>query len=184
MDITTPRLRLRPISAADAPALHEFRRRPEVMQWSMKKCPDKDLAETQAWLAKALSIPSHVFAVHEENTPRIIGTIGFRFMELPFHAPATNDAGADSLRRWELGYQFHPDVWGRGYATEATRAVLQAWMAGEMETGEKGELPAVHAATDRENEASQRVLVKAGFVQVDEFVDVMGTRCIGYTFAG
>jgi RimJ/RimL family protein N-acetyltransferase len=62
--------------------------------------------------------------------------------------------GADRLN---IGYALSPDVWGQGYATEATRAVAAAAFtltpATEIETS-------VHV----ENAASRRVLEKAGFV--------------------
>jgi ribosomal-protein-alanine N-acetyltransferase len=55
----------------------------------------------------------------------------------------------------ELGYDFHPRVWGRGIATEAARAVMrQAFGALGIER--------VVAVVKPDNLASKRVLEKAG----------------------
>ncbi|KAI9368424.1 GNAT domain-containing protein [Aspergillus egyptiacus] len=51
----TPRLILTSLSLSDAPALHELRTEPEVMKWTRQKRPDKDIQETEAWIAKVLS---------------------------------------------------------------------------------------------------------------------------------
>ena len=52
------------------------------------------------------------FAVRQPHNPRIIGELVFRF-----------ESRADA--RAEIGYRFHPDAQGKGYALEATRAVAQ-----------------------------------------------------------
>ncbi|OIQ75619.1 acetyltransferase (GNAT) family protein [mine drainage metagenome] len=43
----------------------------------------------------------------------------------------------------QIGWHFHPDVWGRGYATEATLAIIERARAGG--------LPEVHALVYPEN---------------------------------
>ncbi|RAK78523.1 GNAT family N-acetyltransferase [Aspergillus fijiensis CBS 313.89] len=88
--------------------------------------------------------------------------------------------------RWELGYIFHPDVWGRGYATEAVQHLsqkffgeLQARMTEAYGAEATGNVEAgLWAITNHDNAASQRVLRKTGFVgPVEEFVEGDGTRC-------
>lgn len=54
----------------------------------------------------------------------------------------------------EIGWHFHPDHWGRGYATEAASALLAAAL--------DGGLPRVRAVTYPENSASQRVCERLG----------------------
>jgi RimJ/RimL family protein N-acetyltransferase len=56
----------------------------------------------------------------------------------------------------ELGYWFGVDHWGRGYATEAARAVLDHAFV-------TLDLPAVQAGARVSNPASRRVLEKCGF---------------------
>lgn len=57
----------------------------------------------------------------------------------------------------EIGYGFLPEFWGRGYATEAVRAMTQ-WAS--QQPGVKQ----IEAETEPGNAASQRVLEKAGFL--------------------
>ena len=57
----------------------------------------------------------------------------------------------------ELGYIFHPSVWGRGYATEALSAFLKVFW--EL----RPTVATMEAATDYENYASMKVLTKCGF---------------------
>ncbi|MFF2054014.1 GNAT family N-acetyltransferase [Leifsonia sp. NPDC058194] len=58
----------------------------------------------------------------------------------------------------EIGWHFHPDRWGRGYATEAAAALLLAAFG----TG----LTRVLAVTAPENTASQRVCERIGMRSV------------------
>ncbi|HVE98330.1 MAG TPA: GNAT family N-acetyltransferase [Mycobacteriales bacterium] len=67
----------------------------------------------------------------------------------------------------EVGWHLHPDVWGRGYATEAAIAMLdRAWSSG---------IDSVHAVTYPENAASQAVCRRIGMAYVertDRYYDV------------
>jgi ribosomal-protein-alanine N-acetyltransferase len=83
-------------------------------------------------------------------------------------------------RRAELGYWCATEFWGRGYATEAVRAVIDYAF-------DTLALNKVHAACHGDNPASRRVLEKAGLTfegqfrehsyRVDRFADklVFGT---------
>ena len=86
------------------------------------------------------AIPKFVILSHEGAYPRIVGGIGL-----------TPDE-----RGHEFGYWLTPDAWGRGYATEAGRAVLDA---GRHALG----IRQVHAGHFVDNPASGRVLTKLGF---------------------
>lgn len=81
---------------------------------------------------------------HETRTPRMVGGIGL------------NPLGDGA---YELGYWLTPGAWGRGYATEAGRIVLE--MA-------RHSLPVrrVQASHHLDNNASRRVLTKLGFREV------------------
>ena len=70
-----------------------------------------------------------------------------------------------SLTRWNpdyrsasMGYCFAEAAWGRGYATEAARVLLQ-WAFDTLD------LNRVQAETDTRNAASARVLEKLGFLR-------------------
>jgi RimJ/RimL family protein N-acetyltransferase len=54
----------------------------------------------------------------------------------------------------EIGWHFHPDAWGHGYATEAAEVVLAHGLAGGLDR--------VVAVTFPENVASQRVCTRIG----------------------
>jgi RimJ/RimL family protein N-acetyltransferase len=62
----------------------------------------------------------------------------------------------------ELGYLFLPEVWGRGYGSEACAAALD-WFADAL-PGEP-----VVLATQTANERSMRLAAKLGFVEVERF---------------
>lgn len=76
-----------------------------------------------------------------------------------------------------IGYAMHPDFWGKGYATEAVRGVVEVWWGlprvpvedGRNENWEEK----LYAATQRENIGSYRVLSKVGF-EVYEFAEYEG----------
>jgi RimJ/RimL family protein N-acetyltransferase len=58
----------------------------------------------------------------------------------------------------EVGYFFHPDAWGRGFASELLAATL-AQADGVLA------IPEIHAFAHPDNAGSRRVLEKAGFAQ-------------------
>jgi ribosomal-protein-alanine N-acetyltransferase len=59
--------------------------------------------------------------------------------------------------RWgEIGYESHPEFWGRGFVTEAVRTVVACGHS-------RFRLNRMEAWTLPGNDASDRVLVKAGF---------------------
>ncbi|KAL4730351.1 hypothetical protein ACLX1H_002385 [Fusarium chlamydosporum] len=63
------------------------------------------------------------------------------------------------FRTWEIGYWLAEPVWGKGYATEVTKAFVR-WC---FETWP--ELNRIEALVTERNTGSHNVLTKAGFVQ-------------------
>ena len=59
------------------------------------------------------------------------------------------------LREGDLGYVFHRSYWGKGYATEATKAIIDFGFS-------KLKMHRIWATCDLGNKASARVLEKAG----------------------
>jgi [ribosomal protein S5]-alanine N-acetyltransferase len=82
-------------------------------------------------------------AITLAGTGELIGNVGLR-----------RDSGDDPTA--DMGYELNPLHWGRGYATEAARAMID-WGFGAWDG-----LRRVHAHCVAENEASARVLLKAG----------------------
>ncbi|MBQ8834187.1 MAG: GNAT family N-acetyltransferase [Oscillospiraceae bacterium] len=144
--LETARLRLRKLETGDVPLyfarLGSSQRVTEHMLW----VPHKDISESEASIRKALSryetgkFYRWAITTREENA--IIGIIDLlRFDE---------DRGTCSF-----AYMLGEDFWGRGYGTEAVKAVL-AFAFSEME------LEAVEADHFAENPASGAVMCKAG----------------------
>lgn len=98
--------------------------------------------DTSVELAKA--VPRLIFklAVELRDGPRLIGGCDLQVFSVPF-------------RRARIGYTFHPEYWGRGFATEAARLLI-AFGFGELQ------LHRIEAICDPRNAASARVLQKAG----------------------
>ena len=92
----------------------------------------------------------HAWAIIRDG--RYIGTIGLHM--LPDQLP-------------ELGYWLGEPHWGKGYATEAARAVVAAARTAGM--------PALRSRALLSNTGSRRVLAKVGFVETGEDVDKAGT---------
>jgi ribosomal-protein-alanine N-acetyltransferase len=137
-------------------------------QWLEKK-------EAHTWIKNALEAADNYNFVIELLPQSASASASVSEPEPP--EPPTNEQvmiGSIGLHRGtEVGYMFHPDYWGKGYATEALSAfVSKVW---EM-------LPQVEklgALTDNENEGSMAVLRKCGFVEVrkGEYVNAtMGER--------
>ncbi|EAW22183.1 GNAT family N-acetyltransferase [Aspergillus fischeri NRRL 181] len=193
----TARLQFDALVDADAAGIHAIRGLEEVMKWSLKKVPDADLATTRKWVEEYLRpeprVPGNVGYVIREIEPvsgssgavggvdgdgkgRIIASIGLRY-------GLVKELGG---KRWELGYIFHPDFWGKGYATEAVRGLMGAWPGiyhritwGEEQQERSGKVVAI---TDKGNEPSMRVLRKCGFEAVEEFLDEAGTPCVAFVY--
>ncbi|KAL5466602.1 hypothetical protein PMIN07_003570 [Paraphaeosphaeria minitans] len=88
-----------------------------------------------------------------------------------------------------IGYSFLQDAWGKGYATEAARAVLEAYREGTREAREKGDqVYYIEAIWGDGNLASGKVLGKLGFKQIgykeEEKVWLAGDWRYGYYVSG
>jgi RimJ/RimL family protein N-acetyltransferase len=67
----------------------------------------------------------------------------------------------DGVGEVEVGWHLHPDSWGRGYATEAARAVIaRGFSAG---------VPEVYAVVRPGNEASIAVCARLGMQPLGRF---------------
>jgi [ribosomal protein S5]-alanine N-acetyltransferase len=147
MELMTPRLRLRPPRLADVPALFTFLGDPQAMRHTQADATIRDCRRRIAAHERRRRSLGYAPWAIETLDRRIIGWGGL--YEDPF------DPG------WgvELAYFFHPDAWGRGYASELAAASLAF-------ADDVLQLPEVAAFAREENHASRRVLEKAGFTVV------------------
>ena len=103
---------LRPIEPADAPAWHAYLALPRVVEHtSWNVAGPHDLAPIIAWCNEANPASAIRFAVIDAVQDRLAGTIGFHTI-VPAHGTA------------ELAYDFHPDYWGRGLASDCCEAIV------------------------------------------------------------
>jgi RimJ/RimL family protein N-acetyltransferase len=143
--LTTPRLNVRPLEARDLEAFYAITGDAEAMRLMGDGQP-LTLEQTREWIA----VSQRNYALHargcmavlERETGAFVGFCGL--------------VASDDRRRIELIYALSPAVWGRGYATEAARAMLE-YGATILDT--------VYASVYPQNAASLRVLEKLGFKQ-------------------
>ncbi len=152
--LLTGRLILRPLEESDLDAYTELHSFPEVRR--SLRLPD-DFDRGQAWLSMARTRGqwelrgTGQFALEERSTGRLVGRAGL-------HRPEQED--------WpgvEVGWALRPDVWGRGYATEAGTASL-AYAFDVMGLAE------VFSTILPDNTRSQAVAARLGLTLVEERV--------------
>lgn len=145
MILETERLILRPYRVSDATAVHRYGSDPEVCLYTDFGPNTWD--DTLGFLQTAVHpIPPKIeLAVTVRDDDVVVGGTG---------------AWPVAEGRWEMGWVLRRDLWGRGYATEATHAVLNA-VAG------RGDVHTVFARCRPENAASARVMEKLGMLFVE-----------------
>jgi RimJ/RimL family protein N-acetyltransferase len=147
MEIATERLVLRPWRADDAPRMLAIYSRMDVVRWLGDGEPVlmTDLEQAgrtiDRWSELSARPPLGFWAAEIAATGVVAGTV--------LLAALPGDAGDV-----EIGWHFHPDSHGHGYATEAARALLgHGFAAG---------LPALWALTHLGNERSQVLCRRLG----------------------
>jgi RimJ/RimL family protein N-acetyltransferase len=156
--LETPRMFFREFRAEDAPLLFELDGDPEVTRFISKGKPTPLARIQNEIIPKFLnsyrqSPPQGYWAAHLREGGEFIGWFQLRPNTLP--VPDT--------RAWtELGYRLKRNAWGRGLATEGSRALLAKAF------GEWG-YEKVCAHTMADNLASRRVMEKAGLKFESEF---------------
>lgn len=146
--LETPRLILRPLTADDVPDLRRWLARDEIYTyWGRpvskgEREPETMFVDPRPWVKRKPS-PDFKWGVVCRDTNTVIGDISIFDIE--------------NSRMGSVGYRFDPDLWGRGYATEALQAAVRfAFTCTELER--------LQATADVRNTASNRVLEKCGFV--------------------
>lgn len=165
--LETKRLYFRRLTLADAALLHELDSDPEVMRYISKGRPTPlaVIAEEKLprWLRYYDEAPNQGYwAAHEKASDIFAGWFHFR--------PDRYEPAA-----MELGYRLMRRCWGRGYATEGGRALVEKAFTG-------WNVDRVVARTLAGNLASQRVMEKCG-LRFEEHFLYPASRLAGWTEA-
>jgi len=153
--LTTERLALRPVTAADHAALLAHWSAPDVRRFLFDGAPlsAAEIAEAIADSARDFAAAGYgLWLVHEKGGSDLVGTAGLRPLD---------NAGL------EIFYSLVPGWWGKGYATEAARAVV------ETALGPLG-LPEVLAEVDEDNVSSVAVVRRLGMEAFDVVPGLLG----------
>ena len=146
LTIATRRLVLRDFTMDDASAVHHYGSDPEVvryMPWGPNTWTDtQDFLRGRLDDQRAVPRRSFGLAATLASSGELIGASGIRVTSA-------------RLREASMGYVYRRDVWNRGYASEAAKALVAF---GFEQLG----LHRVYAYCDVENIASVRVLQKTG----------------------
>lgn len=139
--------RLRPLREADAAALYGYLRDPAVTE--LTSYPVVSLPMVEAMIERSLrrwaSGEPSKWGVALQHDDRLVGTCGFNEWS-PVH-------------RWaELAYDLARAHWGTGLMRQAVAAVLQ-WAF------QLGQVDRVHAFVRTDNQRSERLLERGGFVR-------------------
>jgi RimJ/RimL family protein N-acetyltransferase len=149
-ELATDRLSLRPWREDDADFAFDLYSRWDVVRF-LGRTPAvlTERAEAVRRIARLRALEDDVRAFRlvelADGTP--VGTV--MLQPIPASGPEPLRPSGDT----EIGWHFHPDHWGHGYAAEAAGALLAAALV---------DLPRVIAVTYPENAASQRVCERIG----------------------
>lgn len=148
-ELRTPRLLLRRITAADAPAILRMRSEPLMMRY-LDREPATSLDDAlqhinliEANLADNVGVTWGL--ARTEAPAELLGTCGIWRLDLYHH-------------RGEVGYALLPETWGQGLMQEALAEVCRYGF-------EQLRLHSLEANVNPHNAASIRVLERLGFVR-------------------
>ena len=150
----TERLVVRELTDDDADAMYELHRNAAVTDWFKEPPstgPERERERLAEWRARDIPPGYGFFAIVERATGRFVG--------IQVLKPFANGVHID------VGWRLHPDVWGRGYATEAARGAIH--YAVHTLGHDESELGAV---TLHDNARSRAVMERLGMTYVRDVV--------------
>ena len=143
MDLTTPRLRLRPFQPDDITAAYlGWLNDPEVTRFSNQRFRQHTAESSAAYLASFVDTANSFLLIEQSSEGRPIGTA--TVYRSPQHGTADMGLMVGERR-----------CWGQGYGREAWQAVLEALLA---EAG----MRKVTGGTARPNQAMVRIMEQSG----------------------
>ena len=143
--LPTKRLLLRAPTLKDAGAYHALLSIREVTRFSnIPDAPSKAQSERLVmWMSKLYASGKGCAWIIEDRAANLVGAIRYNHFE-------------KKSKCGEIGYESHPDFWGKGLMTEAVGVIVSC---GHQSFG----LNRIEAWTLPGNAASDRVLEKSGF---------------------
>ena len=164
--IETERLYLRKFELTDAEAVFRYSINPLVSRYTgdaglVKEVADAKKIITDVWFKDYEEYGYGRLALIEKSSETLIGFCGLKYLP--------------EFKLADLGYRMLPEYWGKGYATESSKAALDY---GVDTLGMKK----IMAMTMIENKASQNVLLKLGFVETER-MDIDGHDCNIFHFS-
>ncbi|KAF2820748.1 hypothetical protein CC86DRAFT_374398 [Ophiobolus disseminans] len=184
--IQTPRLTLILLTNTDPGSqhlawFHENWSDPDATSWSVSGA-SKSLEDSRARMLNLLSNDKHMYSVFEksvgeeasggsgEGPGTHLGSVGLRRQATGPIIPAMKRKEGDEGKELDhriLGYAYFKHAWGKGYATEAARALLDTYASSVADEKSKGEkVFYVEAGVDEGNGASTAIVKKLGFEKV------------------
>ena len=152
--LETERLVLREFTVDDVDNLVELDADPEVVRWTPDEQTTRDQVEQEFlpyYFRLYVKTPGFGFwGVEDKITGEFLGW---------FHLRPTDEHGPDEP---EIGYRLRRSAWGKGYATEGSRALIDKAFSEHPVRRVLAETSAIHVA-------SRRVMEKSGLRLVREF---------------
>ena len=147
--LETPRLIVRQYTMNDADDFFALNSNEDVMRYIR---PPKNKKECDAFLSQNINFyNTHPYmgrwATFEKKSKKFVGSLAI--------IPIEEDS--DSI---QIGYALMPFAWGKGYATELVQFGKKFFFS-------KHNADVLYALTEQPNLASQKVLLKCGFLQDD-----------------
>lgn len=148
--LETDRLILREVRFDDAHEVHGLHSLPEVCKYNTIGIP-KDIAITRGWLYEWIQEQDrvqrkrYVFIIECKRTVQFLGLIALNLNDVRY-------------RSGEIWYKLHINHWGKGYATEALKKLMEYGFT-------HLNIRRIEAGCAVANVASVRVLERAGMIR-------------------
>ena len=166
-EIKTERLTLRPWEDSDADFVYDLYSRWVVQRFigtEPSVMESRSEAAERVQRFQELDHPVHgIWAVTRTDDGQPVGTLLLKPI------PASGEEPLQPSNDVEIGWHFHPDHWGSGFATEAASAVLDHAFAAGLEQ--------VVAEINPANEASQSVCRRIGMEHLGQTKKYYNAEC-------
>ena len=152
--IQTSRLLIRKFELEDYKQLYNMDSNPLVHKY-LYNSPMKSYAKAKEYIQAQLNQHENygvgrLAVLNKKNN--FIGWAGLKFSDSMIN---------NKTNFYDLGYRLKPNQWGKGIATEASKAILDYYK----------NLKNICGIASVENIASNKVLIKSGLVYVNKFID-------------